>query len=60
MSLTRAGVYPANVNSGLKEKAPNTLRWLEAVAAHPSVGSIFNEAKVVEMTRNRLAKARGA
>ncbi len=58
--LTGAGIYPAALWAAIEEKAPNTRKWLEAVSAHPSVRSIYNEEAIIEGTRARLAKLRAA
>lgn len=59
MSLTNAGVYPASLQAALKEKTPKFWAWAEAVAKHPAVTSIYNEDKIIETTKTRLANARG-
>lgn len=60
MSLSNAGVYPASLAKSISEKAPNFWKWAQAVSAHPSVTNIYDEAKIIESTKARLAKARAA
>lgn len=59
VTLSKAGVYPASLGTSLAEKAPKFWAWAQAVAAHPSVSSIFDSKKIIENTKARLAKARG-
>ncbi|CAG9948654.1 unnamed protein product [Clonostachys rosea f. rosea IK726] len=58
LALSSAGVYPASIISGLKEKAPNFYKWAEAVSAHPSVTNIFDKDTIIEGTKARLQKQR--
>jgi glutathione S-transferase len=60
VSLSKAGLYPSKLSSSIAERAPNFWKWAEAVAAHPSVTSIYNEEKVIASTKARIAKARAS
>lgn len=60
VTFIKAGLYPASMGTGLTEKAPHFWRWAEAVAAHPSVRSIFDEETVISWNKARFAKARAA
>ncbi|KAK4150280.1 thioredoxin-like protein [Chaetomidium leptoderma] len=55
-SLTRAEVYPKSLWAAIEEKAPNFVKWSEAVSAHPSVTSIYDEKTILEVTKARIAK----
>ena len=56
-TLTEAGVYPKSISlSAIADKAPNFVKWAKAVSAHPSVTSIYDEEKIVEGTKARIAK----
>ncbi|KAL2198856.1 thioredoxin-like protein [Corynascus similis CBS 632.67] len=57
-ALTAANVYPKTIWTAIEEQAPNFTKWAEAVAAHPSVTSIWDEKRNVEGTSERLAKLR--
>ncbi|KAK4040362.1 thioredoxin-like protein [Parachaetomium inaequale] len=59
-SLTAAEVYPKAIWTAIEEKAPNYVRWSAAVVAHPSVTSIYDEERVVEGTKARIAKIRAS
>ncbi|KAK4445395.1 thioredoxin-like protein [Podospora aff. communis PSN243] len=59
ISLSKADVYPKQLWESVKKEAPNTARWVEAVAAHPSVTGIYDEQAVIEGTKKRIAKLRG-
>ena len=60
VTLSNADVYPKGLYESIKVKAPNFAKWAEAVAAHPSVSEAFDEAAIVENTRERIAKMRAA
>jgi glutathione S-transferase len=60
VTLLKAGVYPSKLGSSLSERAPNFWKWAEAVAAHPSVTSIFDEQKIIASTKARIAKAKAS
>ncbi|KAF2103526.1 thioredoxin-like protein [Rhizodiscina lignyota] len=60
VSLTKADVYPSRLGSSIAERAPSFWKWAEAVAKHPSVTSIYDEAKIIESTKKRIAKARAS
>jgi len=57
-ALTAADVYPKLIWTAIEEKAPNFLKWAEAVVVHPSVTSIWDEKKLVEGAKARIAKLR--
>ncbi|KAK3311602.1 thioredoxin-like protein, partial [Chaetomium strumarium] len=57
-SLTKADVLPKRLWTAIEEKAPNFTKWAEAVTAHPSVTSIYDEKKNTENARARIAKLR--
>ncbi|KAJ4298399.1 hypothetical protein N0V88_003429 [Collariella sp. IMI 366227] len=57
-TLTKAEVLPGSLWSLASEKAPNFIKWVEAVSVHPSVTSIYEEDKVVEGVKARIAKLR--
>lgn len=59
-SLAGAGVYPASLTQSLADKAPNFTKWAAAVSKHPSVTKIYDEEKIVEGTKARVAKLRAA
>ncbi|AEO64930.1 uncharacterized protein THITE_2111329 [Thermothielavioides terrestris NRRL 8126] len=59
-TFTKAGIYPETLWTTIQEKAPNFAKWADAVTAHPSVTSIFDEKAQIEGTRARLAKLRAA
>ncbi|AEO61124.1 hypothetical protein MYCTH_2310989 [Thermothelomyces thermophilus ATCC 42464] len=59
-AVTQANIYPKSIWAAIEEKAPNFRKWAEAVIAHPSVTSIWNEEKVLEITKTRLEKARAS
>lgn len=58
--LTKAEIYPKALWSQIEEKAPNFVKWLEAVSAHPSVTSIYDEEAIIAATKARIAKLRAA
>jgi len=55
-SLAKHGVVPNSLVQPLQEQTPNFYTWAQHVIKHPSVTSIFNEEKVVERTKARIAK----
>ena len=59
-ALAHAGVYPAGLTKSLAEKAPHFTKWADEVSKHPSVTKIFDEEKIVEGTKARVAKLRAA
>lgn len=59
-AFSKAGVYPTALWTAVEEQAPNFARWAEAVTAHPSVTSIFDEKAQTEAARTRIAKLRAA
>ncbi|KAH6855362.1 thioredoxin-like protein [Chaetomium sp. MPI-CAGE-AT-0009] len=58
-TLTAADIYPESLWTAIEEKAPSFVKWAHAVAAHPSVTSIFDEKKIVEGTRARILERGG-
>lgn len=52
------GLLPGSLLTALKETTPNFHKWSEAVIAHPSVHSIFDETVQVPRMKERLAKAK--
>jgi glutathione S-transferase len=60
VSLSKAGIYPSKLSSSIQERAPNFWKWAEKVAAHPSVTGIYDEGKVIDSTKARIAKARAS
>lgn len=60
VSLSKADlpIYPSQLWESVKKEAPNFAKWAEAVAAHPSVRSIYNEQAIIDGTRARIAKLR--
>ena len=58
--MTAAEVYPKALWTELEEKAPNYARWAAAVAAHPSITSIYDEKVIIEGAKTRIAKARAS
>jgi glutathione S-transferase len=58
-SLSTAEVYPKSLWTQIEAKAPNFLKWATAVAAHPSVTSIFEEKKIVEGTKAKIQEYGG-
>ncbi|KAK5651317.1 hypothetical protein OQA88_12613 [Cercophora sp. LCS_1] len=59
IALSRSDVYPSSLVASIEKQAPNTYKWAQAVAAHPSVTSIWQEEKFVAATKQRIAKIRG-
>jgi glutathione S-transferase len=59
-SLTKADVLPWNIWLAIEQKAPNFIKWAEAVTSHPSVTKIFDEKKNTEYARARIAKLRAS
>ncbi|KAK4238405.1 thioredoxin-like protein [Achaetomium macrosporum] len=59
-SLTKADVLPKRLWTAIEEKAPNFVKWAEAVTAHPSVTSIYDEKANIEGTKARIAKLRAS
>jgi len=59
VSNAKAGTYPSSLAKSLAEKTPHFWKWAETVASHPSVTNIYDEKRIVEQTKARLAKARG-
>ncbi|KAL2127265.1 hypothetical protein VTI74DRAFT_11005 [Chaetomium olivicolor] len=57
-SYTKAEVLPSSVWASAVEKAPNFIKWVEAVSAHPSVTSIYKEEEIIESTKARIARLR--
>ncbi|KAK4161206.1 thioredoxin-like protein [Cladorrhinum sp. PSN259] len=55
-TYSQSGVYPTSLWTSIAERAPNFAKWAEAVSAHPSVTSIYDEASIVEATKARIAK----
>ncbi|KAK3986341.1 thioredoxin-like protein [Cladorrhinum sp. PSN332] len=55
-TYTQSGIYPTSLWPSIAERAPNFAKWVEAVAAHPSVTSIYDEAAIIEGTKARIAK----
>jgi glutathione S-transferase len=53
----KAGLIPSAVYASLPEKAPNFVKWSEAVTAHPSVNSIYDEDKLLARFKARFAAA---
>lgn len=60
ISLTKAGVFPKKLGTTIAERAPNYWKWAQRVAVHPSVTGIYDEERVVETTKARIAKARAS
>ncbi|KAI1125495.1 glutathione S-transferase domain-containing protein [Nemania abortiva] len=48
------GLVPQALIDELSAKAPNFIRWVEAVATHPSVSGIFDEKNTALRTKQRL------
>ncbi|KXX78462.1 Glutathione S-transferase [Madurella mycetomatis] len=59
-AFVKAGVFPSSLYASLPEKAPNFVKWLENVSTHPSVTSIYDEEKIIESIKARIAKLRAA
>ena len=58
--LTKAEIYPKALWAGIEEKAPNFVKWVEAVSVHPSVTSIYDEEAIIAGTKARIAKLKAA
>jgi len=56
--LSKHGLYSPSLWKSIQEQAPNTAKWVQAVAAHPSVTAIFDEAKIIQGAKNRIARLR--
>ncbi|KAK4224914.1 thioredoxin-like protein [Podospora fimiseda] len=56
LSKPEANTYPASLWTAITERAPNFTKWAEAVVAHPSVTSIWDEAAVVEGIKAKIAQ----
>ncbi|KAI3319566.1 thioredoxin-like protein [Xylariaceae sp. AK1471] len=48
------GLFPENLFKEISAKAPNFIRWAEAVSKHPSVNGIFDEESTALRTKQRL------
>ncbi|KAI0173220.1 glutathione S-transferase domain-containing protein [Hypoxylon sp. FL1284] len=59
-TLPKYGVLSENLLSDLAAKAPNFYRWGEVVSKHPSVLCIYDEKRVADGTKARVAKMRAA
>ena len=55
-TFVKGGFFPGHIYASLPEKAPNFVQWSDAVSAHPSVTSIYDERKIIEATKARIAK----
>ncbi|KAK1599364.1 glutathione S-transferase domain-containing protein [Colletotrichum navitas] len=60
VSFAKHGLIPESVLSSLEQKAPNFYKWAQAVNNTPSVNGIYDEEKVVELTKQRLANMKAA
>lgn len=58
VSLSTAGVYSPQLWESVQKEAPNVAKWAKAVAAHPSVLSIYDKEAVIKGTKERIAKIR--
>ncbi|EPE04211.1 glutathione s-transferase [Ophiostoma piceae UAMH 11346] len=58
--LSKEGVYPTSIATEAATKTPAFWAWAQAVAAHPSVNGIYDEAAILENTKTRLANQRSA
>jgi hypothetical protein len=47
---------PKNITTGLETKAPNTSKWLKAVAAEKSVNHIWDAQESITAYKKRLAQ----
>ncbi|EAQ90069.1 hypothetical protein CHGG_06688 [Chaetomium globosum CBS 148.51] len=57
--LSAAGVYPKSIWAQIEAKTPNFLKWVNVVAAHPSVKSILDEKSLVEGTKAKILELGG-
>lgn len=55
---SKHGILPESIRGDLAAKAPNFDKWAQAVIKHPSVLSIWDEEKIIEGTKVRIAKLR--
>ena len=53
--IEAGGVYSDGLGPSLQEQAPNFWKWAKAVAVHPSVTGLFEEAAWVEWTKAKIA-----
>ena len=59
-TLTEAGVLPKALWTKTSEQAPNFIKWVKAVSAHPSVTSIYDAETIISSTRARFEQAKAA
>ncbi|KAF4979927.1 hypothetical protein FZEAL_3969 [Fusarium zealandicum] len=57
-SWAKHGLVPASLVERLEKDAPSFSKWAQAVIKHPSVLSIYDEDKMVNDTKERIAKLR--
>jgi glutathione S-transferase len=60
LSFPKHGLLHPSLPSELESKAPHFYKWANAVIAEKSVNYIWDEDKVVENTRRRIAKVAAA
>jgi glutathione S-transferase len=60
MSFPKHGLLHSSLLSELESKTPRFYKWANAVVAEKSVNYIWNEEKVVDNTRKRIAKMAAA
>lgn len=49
-------MIPKRLWTAIEQKAPNFVKWADAVSKHPSVTSIYDEQNIIEGTKKRIAK----
>ncbi|KAK2060759.1 glutathione S-transferase domain-containing protein [Colletotrichum caudatum] len=59
-SFAKYEIFPKSILSSLEQKAPSFYKWAQAVNSTPSVNGIYDEEKVVEQTKKRIASMRAA
>lgn len=59
-TYVKVGVFPGSLYASLPEKVPNFVKWLDNVSRHPSVTSIYDEGKIIESAKARIARLRAA
>ncbi|KAK2025737.1 glutathione S-transferase domain-containing protein [Colletotrichum zoysiae] len=59
-SFAKYELIPKSIVSSLEQKAPNFYKWAQAVNNTPSVNGIYDEEKIIEQTKQRIASMKAA
>jgi glutathione S-transferase len=60
LSFPKHGLLPSNLLSELETRTPNFFKWANAVVVEKSINYIWNEERVVEYMKKRMAKMAAA